>query len=76
MFNISHPKLVTLAETEGYAEVADFLEDHALGSIVPAICMALDCDHTADLEPDHRAGLCEAFGRASMKSGLVISGMI
>ncbi|WP_428929716.1 hypothetical protein [Marinibacterium sp. SX1] len=49
MFNLAHPKLVTLAE------IADFLEDHALGSVVPAICMAPDCDHTADLEPDQRA---------------------
>ena len=75
MFDLTHPKLVTLAETEGYAEVADFLEDHAQGSIVPAICMAPDCDHTADLEPDQRAGFCEARGRPTMKSGLVIAGM-
>ena len=76
MFNLAHPKLVTLVEVEGYAEVADLLEDHALGSIVPAICMAPGCDHTADLEPDQRAGFCEACGRASMKSGLVIAGLI
>ena len=76
MFNLTHPKLVTLAESEGYAEVADFLEDNALDSIVPAICMAPDCDHTSGLEPDPRAGFCEACGRASMKSGLVIAGMI
>ena len=76
MFNLSHPKLVALAETEGYAEVVDFLEDYALDSIVPAICMAPDCDPTADLEPDQRAGFCEACGRASVKSGLVIAGMI
>ncbi len=76
MFNLTHPKLVTLAESEGYAEVADFLEDNALDSIVPAICMAPDCDHTSGLEPDQRAGFCEACGRASMKSGLVIAGMI
>ena len=76
MFNLSHPKLVALAETEGYAEVVDFLEDHAQGSIVPAICMVPDCDHTAELEPDQRAGFCEACSRASMKSGLVIAGMI
>jgi hypothetical protein len=76
MFNLTHSKLVTLAKAEGYAEVVDFLEDYAQGSVVPAICMASDCDHTADLEPDQRAGFCEACGRASMKSGLVIAGMI
>jgi len=76
MFNLSHPKLVALAESEGYAEVADFLEDCVLDSIVPAICMASDCSHTAELEPDQRAGFCDACGRSSMKSGLVIAGMI
>lgn len=76
MFNLTHPKLVALAEAEGYAEVADFLEDHAQGSIVPAICMAPGCDHTTDLEPDQRAGFCEVCGRPFMKSGLVIAGMI
>ena len=76
MFNLTDPKLVTLATSEGYADVADFLEDYALDSIMPAICMAPDCDHTADLEPDQRAGFCEACGRASMKSGLVFAGLI
>ncbi|MCO6385354.1 hypothetical protein [Oceanicola sp. 502str15] len=76
MFNLSHPKLLTLARTEGYAEVTDFLEDHALESVAPAICMVPGCDHTTDLEPDQRAGFCEACGRPSMKSGLVIAGMI
>ena len=76
MFNLSHPKLVRLAEAEGYAEAAGFLEDHALDDVLPAICMAPDCDHTAELEPDQRAGFCEACGRDSMKSGLVIAGMI
>ena len=76
MFNLTHSKLVRLAEAEGYADVTDFLEDHALDDVVPAICMAPDCDHTADLEQDQRAGFCEACGRASMKSGLVIAGMI
>ena len=76
MFNLTHPKLIALAQTEGYAEVADFLEDYALDSVVPAICMAPDCDHTVDLEPDQRAGFCEACGRNTMKSGVVIAGMI
>ncbi len=76
MFNLSHPKLVTLAEAEGFGDTTDFLEAYAQGSIVPAICMTPDCDHTAELEPDQRAGFCEACGRASVKSGLVIAGMI
>lgn len=76
MSSLSHPKLVTLAETEGFADVAEFLEDHAQGSVMPAICVATDCDHTADLEPDQRSGFCEKCGRPTMQSGLVIAGVI
>lgn len=76
MFNLSHPKLVTLAETEGYADVVEFLEDRAQDSVRPAICTATDCDHTADLEPDQRGGFCENCARPTMQSGLVIAGVI
>lgn len=76
MCNISHPKLAILAEMEGYADVMDFLEDNALDSLMPAICMMPDCDHTTDLEPDQRSGFCESCGRNSMKSCLVIAGII
>ncbi|MEO1975104.1 MAG: hypothetical protein ABGX15_03050 [Paracoccaceae bacterium] len=76
MFNLDHPKLITLAETEGYSDIVDFLEDCALDSLVPAICMAPGCDYTAELEPDQRAGFCEICGRPFMKSGLVIAGLI
>lgn len=76
MFKLDHPKLITLAETEGYSDIVDFLEDCALDSLVPAICMAPGCDHTAELEPDQRAGFCEFCGRPFMKSGLVIAGLI
>jgi hypothetical protein len=76
MFNLTHPKLVTLAAAEGYDDVADFLEQHALDGVAPAICMAPDCDHATDLEPDQRAGFCEACGRNSMRSCLVIAGII
>ncbi|MEC7761747.1 MAG: hypothetical protein VX874_07580 [Pseudomonadota bacterium] len=76
MFNLSHSKLISLAAAEGYAEVSAFLEDHAFDGTVPAICMAQDCDHTTDLEPDQRRGLCDVSGRRSMQSALVIAGVI
>ena len=76
MFTLNHPKLIALAETEGYSDVTEFLGDYALDSVVPAICMSPDCDHTTDLEPDQRAGYCDACGRPTMKSALVIAGMI
>lgn len=76
MFTLDHPKLIRLARTEGFSDVMDFLEDTGLDSIVPAICMNPDCDATADLEPDQTAGYCECCGQQTMRSGLVIAGII
>ncbi|MFV1761503.1 hypothetical protein VWY69_00265 [Phaeobacter sp. A90a-4k] len=76
MFNLNHPKLTKLAEFEGYGDVMDFLEAVAHDSIVPAICMADDCEMTAELEPDQDRGFCETCARNTVKSALVIAGVI
>lgn len=71
-----HAKLDKLAEYEGFDDVYDMLEAAAFDSISPAICMSPDCDYTADLEPDQDKGWCEMCEKPSMKSCLVIAGMI
>ena len=76
MFDLANPKLATLAALEGYEDPMDLIEDKALDSICPAICMTPGCDATTDYEPDQRAGWCETCGTGSMKSALVIAGMI
>lgn len=76
MFTLDHPKLIALAKTEGYSDVTEFLGDYVLDSVVPAICMSPDCDHSTDLEPDQRTGSCDACGRPTMKSALVIARVI
>ena len=76
MFDLDNPKLITLAAAEGCEDVMDFLEANAMDSLCPAICMAAHCDATSDMEPDQRAGWCEACGAQTMQSALVIAGMI
>jgi hypothetical protein len=52
------------------------LEVAALDSVCPAICMAADCDYTAGYEPDQDAGRCEVCEANTVKSGLILAGMI
>ena len=56
--------------------VASFIEEYALEGVVPGICMNRNCDFTADYEPDQREGWCEECGTGSVRSGLVLAGLI
>jgi hypothetical protein len=73
--NLAAAKLDELSAICGLS-VTEFIETYALDEVVPAICMKPDCDFTADLEPDQREGWCEECDTHSMKSGLVLSGLI
>jgi hypothetical protein len=76
VFDLTHPKLKKLAETEGYDDVMAFLEWCAFDSICPAICMNEHCDYTTGMEPDQRRGWCDECQANTMKSALVIAGAI
>ena len=56
--------------------VASFIEDYALEDVVPGICMERNCDYTSEYEPDQREGWCEECGKPTVKSGLVLAGII
>ncbi len=56
--------------------VTEFIEEYALEDIVPGICMNPDCDFTANYEPDQREGWCEECGTGSVRSGLILAGII
>ncbi len=69
-------KLRKLAESEGHESVNDLLEAAAFDSVVPAICVAEGCEYTTEMEPDQDRGYCEACGRQSVHSCLVLAGII
>ena len=68
-------KLQTLLEQEGL-ESDEFLEEYALEACVPGICMNSGCDATYEYEPDQSEGWCEVCETNSVKSGLVLIGVI
>ena len=68
-------KLETLAEEWGFS-VAEFIEEYALDDVVPGICMNPGCLYTTEVEPDQRQGWCEICGTTSVRSGIVMAGLI
>lgn len=68
--------LEALAEAEGYDEVIDMLESATFDSIVPAICTDDCCGLIQESEPDARANYCEECEQNTVKSCLVLAGII
>ena len=56
--------------------VAAFIEEYVLEDVVPGVCMNPDCDFTADYEPDQREGWCEECATRSVRSGIVLAGLV
>ncbi len=73
--NAEASKLDCLARESGM-KVSEFIEEYALGDVVPGICMNPDCDFTTEVEPDQREGWCEECESQSVRSGIVLAGLI
>ena len=69
-------KLNALMESYGYSDEMKMLESATFDSVAPAICMNADCDYTTDMEPDQNAGYCEICGTNTVKSCLVLAGIL
>ena len=74
--NLRKQKLDKLLEIEGYGDIADLAEAVVLDSVSPAICCNPDCSYTSEMEPDQDRGYCEECHTNSMKSALVLAGLI
>ncbi len=68
-------KLNKLLEIQGMDE-DQFIEDYICECCVPAICMNEGCDATYEYEPDQDKGWCEECGTGTVKSGLMLAGII
>jgi hypothetical protein len=67
-----------LANVEGYDSLDDLLEEAALDSVSPAICVNPDnpqCNN-CEMEPDQDRGRCEECSSNTMKSALILAGVI
>jgi hypothetical protein len=66
--------LTVLAEIEGYPNVIKMLEAATFDSIAPGICPR--CHYSIEVEPDSGSGWCEECETQSVKSCLVLAGII
>ena len=76
---IESKKLQKLADIEAFGDVYELLEDACLDSVCPGICCnpdVPDCDFTAEYEPDQDQGWCEACDKGTVKSALILAGVI
>ena len=69
-------KLQILAEIEGYDSVDAMLEAAAFSGIVPAICTKGVCDYAESLEPDGTCDCEDCGGVDTVRSCLLIAGLI
>jgi hypothetical protein len=69
-------KLEMLAEIEGFESTDELLEFAITDSICPSICMNEGCDYTTGMEPDQSRGYCEVCGTNTVRSCLILAGII
>lgn len=68
-------KLDTLCELEGLDEM-EMLEQATFDSVALGICANEGCDYTTTVEPDCATGYCEECETNTVKSCLVLAGII
>lgn len=69
-------KLQTLVELEGFEDELEFGEAMLMDSVCPGICCNKGCDYTTSVEPDCTRGYCDSCGTQTVKSGLILMGVI
>jgi hypothetical protein len=66
--------LQELAQSEGYEDINDLLEEAVYDSVSPGICP--DCGYTTMVEPDQDEGWCEECNKGTVQSALMLAGLI
>jgi hypothetical protein len=69
-------KLGRLAELEGYNHPFSMLEDAITDSVCPGICINKGCDYTTEVEPDCQDGYCEECETQTVKSAMILAGVV
>jgi hypothetical protein len=69
-------KLEELVEIEGYETFDELLEATFSDSVSPGICTNDGCDFTVEVEPDQDRGWCESCGTNTVKSALILAGLV
>ena len=69
-------KLDRLLAIEGYDDVVDLFAEVLSDSVSPGICINPGCDYTTEVEPDQDRGWCENCRTNTVKSALILAGLI
>ena len=69
-------KLIQLTSWEGFSNVDEMISATVMDSVCPGICINEDCNYTSEVEPDCSSGWCEECDEGSVKSCLVLAGII
>lgn len=69
-------KLQELASIEGFDDPIEMLEEAVMDSVCPGICMNAGCDYTTEVEPDQSRGWCEICETPTVKSAMMLGGII
>jgi hypothetical protein len=57
-------------------EEMEILEEGTTDGVCHGICMNKNCDYTCEVEPDQDKGWCEMCKTKTVKSALMIAGII
>ena len=68
-------KLSQLCSVEGLT-MDELLEEYGADSVCPAICMNKWCDYTTETEHDCADGFCEVCNTPTVKSAMILFGII
>lgn len=69
-------KLEELADIEGYDSITEMISEATFDGISPGICTNEGCSYTTQVEPDQSAGYCEDCDTNTVKSCLILAGVI
>ena len=69
-------KLEQLVSDYGFEDALEMGESAIMDSVCPGICMNEGCDYSTEVEPDQDKGFCEICGTQTVKSGLMLMGVI
>lgn len=64
-------------QSNGYSDEIDFLQDVASSDLIcNAICMNEDCSYITEMEGDQDQGWCDECHTNTVKSALMLKGLI
>jgi len=74
--SVENEKLQIMVNKYGFNDEYELIEDYINDGVVPGICMNEDCYFTAEYEPDQENGWCEDCETKTVKSAMVLAGIM